>query len=99
MADPGTPRQPPVGCEVRDGVYVWVAAAPISQPQRVDDHALCVPAHRSFTEGESGADCPAEELRCGDALALGVAERITPCDLDLGQRSVGERVSQLLFGG
>ena len=40
-----------------------------------------------------------QELRGRDPLALGVAERVAPCDLDLGQRAVVEPVAQFLLGG
>ena len=42
----------------------------------------------------SRAPGPIQELRRRNPLALRMAERITPCHLDLGERAVGESAQQ-----
>lgn len=98
VTDSLPPGQRPERGEVGYREHVRITAVPVGQAKPVDDGAVGVPAQRGFTEGESDAAGPIEELSGGYPLALGVAERITPCHLDFGERAVGEPPQQVALG-
>ena len=88
-----------IGRQVRNREHVGIAAVPVGQPQRVDHRAVGVPAQRRLRRRR--IRCPARDSRncaAGIRLPCGVAERVTPRHLDLGERAVAEPVAQFALG-